>query len=897
MARPHPAVGIDLGTTNSTVAFVDPTGRPETIRNAEGGLSTPSAVFFDRGSPVIGAEAMEAGFEEPDRLALFAKRDVGEQAFRKSICGASFPPEVLQALVLRKLKEDAELKLGAIEKAVITVPAFFNEPCRKSTQDAGRLAGLDVLDIINEPTAAAICFGVQQGFLTPEGESQQEERVLVYDLGGGTFDVTVMELKDRNYQTIATNGDVYLGGVDWDRRIVDFIAEAWLDEYGEDIREDPIAEQLLLRKANQTKHALTQRDSVPISFAHQGQRIRPELNRDQFQRLTEDLLERTLMTVGLVLDEAQMNWVDLTRLILVGGSTRMPMIREELSRLTSLELDRSLSPDEAVAHGAAIYAGIQLGQGCETFSGVSITNVNSHDLGVLAKEPKTGEPRRQIMIKRNTPLPASQRIRFRTHEDNQQNVKVQVVEGGDDKGRNATKIGKCLVESLPPDTPKGTFVDVQFDYAQDGRLTVSASLPTLRCNAEMTMNRAAGMSEALLETWRERIEKGISEESMEQVLELAGDEKVVQASDSSGEIPMDVDQAPESKSPAKSDNATPDIAVPRIDVPDAKPDASSGFPEIRLHGKREAGKRDAGKPRRAKPRGAKAGKRQTEAPTIDIGSSSATIDSTDVPDFTAVETMLPAAENKFPAFEITPDAAANSLNAKPNGSKSKSAETQAPRVNDAAGVTIDETTAERPTPKHAKANAPKKRLTRKPMKVHAPSRPKETTEIDGAGAGAEAKQSKKASKSGKGNRASSELPPPKRVKKLAKEEVELPAGLADLATASKAPSPSESVPDFTTLVGNEQRAQVDFPAINVDDDKPVSVGGSELDDFFSNQDAAASTANGVGSAPAINVQATDSPRKLRRAASRKSKPADSDSGSDWKRRGKRLSSGDQEFEG
>lgn len=893
MARPHPAVGIDLGTTNSTVAFVDPTGRPETIRNAEGGLSTPSAVFFDRGSPVIGAEAMEAGFDEPERLALFAKRDVGEQAFRKSICGASFPPEVLQALVLRKLKEDAELKLGAIEKAVITVPAFFNEPCRKSTQDAGRLAGLDVLDIINEPTAAAICFGVQQGFLTPEGESQQEERVLVYDLGGGTFDVTVMELKDRNYQTIATNGDVYLGGVDWDRRIVDFIAEAWLDEYGEDIREDPIAEQLLLRKANQTKHALTQRDSVPISFAHQGQRIRPELNRDQFQRLSEDLLERTLMTVGLVLDEAQMNWADLTRLILVGGSTRMPMIREELSRLTSLELDRSLSPDEAVAHGAAIYAGIRLGQGCETFSGVSVTNVNSHDLGVLAKEPKTGEPRRQIMIKRNTPLPASQRIRFRTHEDNQENVKVQVVEGGDDRGRNATKIGKCLVESLPPDTPKGTFVDVQFDYAQDGRLTVSATLPTLRCNAEMTMNRAAGMSEELLETWRERIEKGLSEESMEQVLELAGDEKVLPASDSSGEIPMDVDQAPESNSPAKSDNATPDIAVPRMDVPDAKRDASSGFPEIRLHGKREAGKRDAGKPRRAKPRDAKAGKGETQSPTIEIGSSAATIDSTDVPDFTAAET-------NFPAVKITPDAAAKSLNAKPNGSTSKSAETQAPSVNDSAGVTIDETTAERPIPKHAKANAPKKRLTRKrltrkPLKEHASSRQKETAEIDGAGA--EAKPSEKASKSGKGNRASSELPPPKSVKKLAKEEVELPAGLADLATASKATSPSESVPDFTAVTGNERRSQVDFTAINVDDDKSVSVGGSELDDFFSNQDAAASTASGVGSAPAIKVQATDSPRKLRRDASRKSKPADADSGSDWKRRGKRLSSGDQEFEG
>ena len=553
MARIHPAVGIDLGTTNSTVAFVDATGRPETIRNAEGGLSTPSAVFFDRSQPVVGSEAMEAGVEEPERLALFAKRDVGELAFRKSICGASFPPEVLQALVLQKLKDDAELKLGEIEKAVVTVPAFFNEPCRKATQDAGRLAGLDVLDIINEPTAAAICFGVQQGFLSPDGQSDQEERILVYDLGGGTFDVTVMEIKDRNYHTLATNGDVYLGGMDWDRRIVDFIAEAWIEEYKTDPREDAVAEQMLLRKANQAKHALTQRDSVPIAFSHAGQKIRPVLSREVFDRSTEDLLERTLMTVGLVLDEASMSWNDLTRLILVGGSTRMPMIREELSRLTSLELDRSLSPDEAVAHGAAIYAGIRLGQDCQSFSGVSVTNVNSHDLGVLAKDPKTGDPRRQVMIKRNTSLPASERFRFRTHQEGQRNVKVEVVEGGDDRGRNATTIGKCLVHPLPPGTPKGTFVDVQFDYSQDGRLKISASLPTLHRNAEMALDRAAGMSETLMATWQQRIAAGIDEDTIAEVLALEAESPAMEA-----EPPATESESPENGMQANTDATTVD---------------------------------------------------------------------------------------------------------------------------------------------------------------------------------------------------------------------------------------------------------------------------------------------------------------------------------------------------
>ncbi|MGI9465607.1 MAG: Hsp70 family protein [Rubripirellula sp.] len=525
MKRSHPAIGIDLGTTNSAVAFVDSTGRPETIRNSEGGLSTPSVIFFDRGNPVIGAEAVEAGVEEPERLAMFAKRDVGEQVFRNAICGAKLPPEVLQALILTKLKEDAELKLGELEKAVITVPAFFNEPCRKATQDAGKLAGLEVLDIINEPTAAAICYGVQQGFLSAQGAASAKERVLVYDLGGGTFDVTVMEIENRKYHTIATNGDVYLGGIDWDRRVVDFIAEAWIKEHGDDLRDDPIAEQLLLRKANQIKHALTQRESVPIAFGYQGKRIRPDMNRETFKELTEDLLERTLMTVELVLDEADVKWSDLTRLILVGGSTRMPMIHDELSRLSNLEIDRSLSPDEAVAHGAAIYAGIRLGHECESFAGVSVTNVNSHDLGVLAVDPATGDPRRQIMIKRNTSLPARKSIRFRTHEDGQRNVKVEVVEGGDDRGRNATRIGKCLVDDLPRGTPKGTFVDVLFDYSQDGRLVVSANLPTLKQVAEMTMDRAAGLSEEVLEKWTALLAAGITEETLAREAEASQDQE------------------------------------------------------------------------------------------------------------------------------------------------------------------------------------------------------------------------------------------------------------------------------------------------------------------------------------------------------------------------------------
>ncbi|MGB7324930.1 MAG: Hsp70 family protein, partial [Rubripirellula sp.] len=408
-------------------------------------------------------------------------------------------------------KSDAELKLGTIDKVVVTVPAFFNEPCRKATQDAGRLAGLEVLDIINEPTAAAITYGVQQGFLSEDGMSEKLERVLVYDLGGGTFDVTVMEIDKANYHTIATAGDVYLGGIDWDRRIVDFIAEAFLAEHGVDPREDPRGEQELVRKANQTKHALTQRESVSIAFAFDDKRLRTELTQEQFAKLTEDLVERTLMTVQLVLDDAALTWSDLTRLILVGGSTRMPMIRDELQLRSGIELDRSLSPDEAVCHGAALYAGMLLGHPDGEHAKVSVTNVNSHDLGILAVDPKTGNPRRQVMIPRNSSLPIKKGMRFRTHSDNQVNVKIEIVEGGDDKGVNATKIGKCVVDDLPAGLAKGTEVDVSFDYSQDGRLTVSASLPTVQRQVQMALNRAAGLSDAEIQTWQKRIADGLAD--------------------------------------------------------------------------------------------------------------------------------------------------------------------------------------------------------------------------------------------------------------------------------------------------------------------------------------------------------------------------------------------------
>jgi molecular chaperone DnaK len=492
------------------VAHVDRDGRPCTIPNAEGDLTTPSVVWFDDEGPVVGKEAVKAARIDPDRVAAFAKRDMGAAYYSRVIGGERLPPEVVQSLVLRKLKADAELIVGPFEKAVVTVPAYFNEPRRKATQDAGRIAGLDVIDIINEPTAAAIAYGVRQGYLTDEGAARQSERILVYDLGGGTFDVTVMLIDGTSYQAIATAGDVFLGGLDWDNRIVDFVAEMFAEEHGIDPREDSLARQRLLQDAEDAKRALSVRQEVWFSFDHAGHAVRVRLSRNKFEQLTADLLDRTRFTAQRVLRDAGLAWTDLTRVLLCGGSSRMPMVRAMLEAESGASIDRSVSAEEAVAHGAAIYAGMLLAKAGGERPKVSVTNVNSHDLGVLGIEPGTNRPRRKVLIPRNTVLPATHSSRFVTHIEGQKSVSVPVIEGGDASGNNATAIGKCVVRNLPKDLAKGTTVVVNFTYADNGRLVVSATLPELEnAGATMIIQRAAGLTDEQIRGWQERIAQGL----------------------------------------------------------------------------------------------------------------------------------------------------------------------------------------------------------------------------------------------------------------------------------------------------------------------------------------------------------------------------------------------------
>src|SRR5262245_4892734 len=303
---PETALGIDLGTTYSVVAYLDAHGRPTSIPNATGEIITPSVVLFDDSGPVVGKEAVMASAMEPERIAQCVKRDMGSKYYRKKVNGEFMPLEVVSSIILKTLKADADRKLGAIRKAVITVPAYFDESRRRATIDSGRLAGLDVLDIINEPTAAAIAYGYQVGFLDPTGRARADKplRVLVYDLGGGTFDVTIVEIQSASFKALATDGDVALGGKDWDEWLVSHAAEDFIKHHREDPRTHPSTEHEMWVTAEAAKKTLTERPKAALFVSHLGIRHKVEVTRQQFEEATAALLGRTRTTAEIVVRQS-----------------------------------------------------------------------------------------------------------------------------------------------------------------------------------------------------------------------------------------------------------------------------------------------------------------------------------------------------------------------------------------------------------------------------------------------------------------------------------------------------------------------------------------------------------------------------------------------------------------
>ena len=510
--KPGHTVGIDLGTTFSAICILDEEGNPTPIPNDDDEVETPSLILLaDSGHVIVGPNRNRAAMEDPEHVVERVKRYMGSVEYKRSFDGREITPEFLSALILKKLRQDAEKRIGKIGNAVITVPYYFNDAKRKATQDAGRIAGLNVVDIINEPTAATLTYAWNRKELGGGG-SQRPRLVLVYDLGGGTFDVTVVKYTPTHFQVLATDGDVQLGGVDWNDRLLDYVAEQYKERYGADPRESAAAVQLLRNECDSAKIALTEHSQTSINFRHQDKSINVPVSRKQFEELTADLLQRTADTTELVLDQAKIKAEELDAVVLVGGSTLMPTVPAMLKRITGHEPYRGLSPHTAVAQGAAIHAAILEAKyrGSESelaekvrkhLQTVRQEDVNSHGLGVIAKNPRTGKRVNHVMIPRNTRLPADAKQVFKTLVAGQQRVNIEVTEGDAPDPAAVSPIGNCRITNLPAGLPEGSPIEVTYAFDASGRIKVTARDKAGGREAAIEIERRGGLDEARIDRY------------------------------------------------------------------------------------------------------------------------------------------------------------------------------------------------------------------------------------------------------------------------------------------------------------------------------------------------------------------------------------------------------------
>ena len=461
-------IGIDLGTTNSCAATVEG-GRPAIVPNAEGERTTPSVVAFSKdGERLVGAIASRQAAVNPDRTISSVKRRMGSD-WRASIDGKAFTPQELSAMILRKLRRDAEAFLGQdVTQAVITVPAYFDDAQRQATKDAGKIAGLDVLRIINEPTAAALAYGLDNG--TPQ-------KVMVYDLGGGTFDVSIIEIGDGVIEVLATSGDNHLGGDDFDERVANYLLDTFQREHGEDLRRNPMAVQRVREAAEQAKKELSSLDSAHVNLPFLAQNAGGPLHLDAtvtraaFDDMTRDLVERTTAPVQTALNDAGIAASELGCVLLVGGSTRVPAVQAHVRKLTGQEPSASINPDECVATGAAIQAA--------TLSGASTGLVRANSLLLLDVTPlslsiETVGGVATRLVERNTTLPVHYSQVFSTAAAFQTSVEVKVLQGERPMAADNKAIGTFRLKGIkraPAGVPQ---IEVTFDIDANGILTVSA---------------------------------------------------------------------------------------------------------------------------------------------------------------------------------------------------------------------------------------------------------------------------------------------------------------------------------------------------------------------------------------------------------------------------------------
>ena len=489
-------VGIDLGTTYSTIAQLGDDGLPNCLNNADENVITPSVVLMSEdGKVVVGPSSERISVEDPSNVIEAIKREMGNPDFYIVYQNKKLTPEFISALILKKMKQDGEKHIGPIANAVITVPYYFNDVRRKATQDAGRIAGLNVIDIINEPTAATRAYAWEKGELGRSDLAQVEKTILVYDLGGGTFDVTVVRYTPTSFKVLATDGDVMLGGLDWSRRIVDHVSEQFAKKHGADPREDPETLQTLSQDCENAKRELSEKSQTPVNVYYQGKSLTLSLTRGDFERMTADLMQRTRDTTELVIQQAGIDSDNLDDIVVVGGSTNMPVVDQMLIEVCGQKPSRDVVPEEAVARGAAIHAAIleaRLTGGesrmarsvIDRLRSVSTTDVNSHSLGVKITDPNDRSRKiNHIMIPKNTAIPFEKTQRFVTNSDNQQRIHVSVLEGDAIDPVACELIGDFRIYDLPAGLPKGSPVEVTYRYDAAGRIHVSAK--------ELTGNKEA----------------------------------------------------------------------------------------------------------------------------------------------------------------------------------------------------------------------------------------------------------------------------------------------------------------------------------------------------------------------------------------------------------------------